>query len=112
MIQLDIRKPSQSIFVPLPVPGPATDAALTARSTSDNTVVAFDIVTAFEGGFLLQLMVCLPEEGFHEGEWEYTLAYVDEEGKEQTATGILNAYGDGAGVKEYDKEIYYKQYGE
>jgi len=113
MVAINTSERVQRIFVPLPMPAPQDRVALKAQNTTDHSEVVFDIQRWDVQGFLLLLVVGLPENGFYEGEWEYTLAYVDGNGDTILTSGLMDAREkDAPAVVQYEANTEYKQYGE
>ena len=113
MVAINTTERGQRIFVPIPMPEPESRVALKARNTTDHSEVYFDINSWAVEGFLLRLVVGLPDNGFYPGEWEYTLAYVDQNGEYVQTTGLMDAREkDGENPVEYEVNTEYKQYGE
>lgn len=106
MVAINTTEQTQQVFIPVPMPAPEGVPALTARNTTDHTVVAFTVAEVRQEAFLLVLVVGLPE-GFHPGEWEYALDY---EGV-RLACGLMDAREkvEEAPVQ-YEPESNFKQY--
>lgn len=113
MVFIDINEQTQSIFLPLPVADVAeSSVAIEATSTADRTTVTFPIDSWTVEGFMLNAIIGLPEDLFV-GEWEYLLTYVDGDGLDVAACGIMKVEETTSdGTIQYDKTIRYKQYGE
>lgn len=113
MVAINTTERVQRIFIPLPGPTPVSDVAVRLQNTTDRTTACLTIQEWAVEGFLLRLVVGLPEEGFFPGEWEYTLAYIDEEGARIIAEGLVDARPeDPEEPVQYEAETRFKQYGE
>lgn len=111
MVDILANEQTQVLLIPLPCGDVSGSLGLTARSTADGETLAFSITTYAVAGFILETTIALPE-GFHSGEWEYSLSYLDSEGNTITATGLMMATDEGTMGTQYDVDIKYKQYGE
>lgn len=111
MLTIEIKQPTQQLYIPRN--GRAVEGLPLLRfvSTADNTAPALDVPVeeAVEDGRYLRLVVSLPE-GLHDGEWEYEL----------TADGAVVSCGlatvtgsDRVNVIQYNdgKEQEYQEYG-
>ena len=113
MVAINTSEKVQRIFIPLPMPAPEDRVTLQAENTTDHSIVAFDINEWAVEGFLLRLVVSLPDKGFYPGEWEYTLAYVDGNGEVVLTSGLMDAREkEEAAAVQYEANTEYKQYGE
>lgn len=113
MVAINTSERVQRIFVPIPIPAPEDRVALKAQNTTDHSEVVFTIQEWDVQGFLLLLVIGLPEKGFYPGEWEYTLAYVDGNGETILSSGLMDAREkDEAAAIQYEANTEYKQYGE
>ncbi len=113
MVAINTTERVQRIFVPFNIPEPVDNLALMAKNTTDHSEVYFDIQEWAVEGFLVRLVVGLPETGFFPGEWEYTLAYVNDEGETLSVSGLLDAREkEAAEPVQYEVNTEYTQYGE
>ena len=87
----------------------ALPIGLSAVSTSDmGNGVSFVVNKAEISGRFYRLTIGLPDEGFHEGEWEWSLVLADG----ATICGLMQVTATAEEGIQYNKTINYKQYGE
>lgn len=109
MVYIDINKNTQVVYLPAHGYEPTVETVhLAARNTVDGTAVGFSIAACTLYTYLLRLIVGLPAEGLHTGEWEYTLW--DENYTEPLGKGIMVVTANSAAVNAYKRDITYKQY--
>ena len=86
----------------------AQPVSLEAVSTSDRGIGASFAIHEVQttGAFFLITLGLM--EGFHEGEWEWTLTLDDG----NTVNGLMQVLASQEDAAQYNKEIQYKQYGE
>lgn len=114
MVAINTTERVQRIFVPIPLNEPEDNVALKAENTTDHSEVVFDINEWAVEGFLLRLVIGLPDgNAFFPGEWEYTLVYVDANGETISSTGLMDAREKEPDAPvQYVANTEYKQYGE
>lgn len=114
MLYFDINTPSALMIPRNREAFPVAATSLQVRNTTDNLELVIPVAgCVLEGDYARLVLGALPE-GFHAGEWEYTLTATDREGVvTSAATGILSVTGEPAtNVKQYEAETNYKQYGD
>lgn len=109
MIYIDSNKSTLIVYVPRNgvVVSALAEVELKAVSTYDKTAFEFTVASQETRGYMLRLVVGLPE-GMGVGEYQYTLTA----GEETISTGLLIVSEDSMEVLSYNREISYKQYGE
>lgn len=113
MVTISTTERVQRIFIPLPGPVPADGVAVRLENTTDHTAVLLTINEWAVEGFLLRLVVCLPETGFFPGEWRYALVFWTADGEHIIAEGLVDAREESpAEPVQYEEETSFKQYGE
>lgn len=114
MLYFDINNPAALLVPRNREPFPVAATSLQVRNTTDNLVLEIPVTGCTLDGDYARLVLGTLPEGFHAGEWEYTLTAKDEdEVVTSAATGILSVTGEPAtDVKQYEAETNYKQYGD
>ena len=110
MIYISNKETAQEVYVPRNGWMPAIDANVVFSAVSTSELTKVDITVSeweVRGSYLL-LKVLLPAEIFP-GEWVYRLGL---EGEPIVSQGVLSITEDEEAVKQYNKVITYKQYGE
>lgn len=107
MLYITLDKNIQQAYVPRNG-FTAQPVSLEAVSTSDRGIGAsFALYEAQTTGAFFLITLGLME-GFHEGEWEWTLTLDDG----NTVTGLMQVVASQDDAVQYNKEIQYSQYGE
>lgn len=113
MVKIDTTLQTQQIFIPFPVPAPASGVSLTAHSTTDHADITIPVSAMAVQGFLLRATIDLENVAIHPGEWEYSLHYTNASGQQFAAVGLILAHeGQATGPVQYNADSNYKQYGE
>ena len=109
MLYIDAIENIQVLYVPRNGWAPATDAEVTMKleNTSDHTRVSLTVASFAVAGHFLRLVVGLPDEGLHPGEWEWTLSW-----DTVAACGLAMVTEVPGEAREYNREIKIKQYGQ
>lgn len=118
MIYIDKSKTAVQVYIPINGSSETfSTAVLVLTSTADRTTLTLpvstpSVVPTAGGPLYLKGIVSVPEALFL-GEWEYKLK-TSALGEDVFGVGLLVVTEDGepVGVKEYNADITYKQYGE
>ena len=114
MLYLDIENPAPLMVPRNREPFPANATTMQVRNTTDGQVLDLPVAACnLSGDYAVVTLGELPD-GFHAGEWEYTLCGVNgEDVVTCAATGVLSVTGEPTReVKQYDANTETKQYGE